>query len=69
MHCCIIGPQIAQRMVEMAGYRNRLVHFYDEVTPEELHEILTSHLGDLEQVVVAIQTWIAQRPELLDSSL
>ena len=32
---------------EMAGYRNRLIHFYDEVTPSELYEIIQHHLNDL----------------------
>ena len=27
-------------LVRMAKYRNRLVHFYAEVTPEEMYEIL-----------------------------
>ena len=32
----------------MAGYRNRMIHFYDEVTPSELFEIVTKNLDDLE---------------------
>lgn len=33
----IIEADLAERMIEMAGYRNRLVHyFYDEVSAEEL---------------------------------
>jgi len=30
----------------MAGYRNRLVHGYAHVSPDELHEIITTRLGD-----------------------
>ena len=37
------------RLVKMAGYRNRLVHFYDEITPQELYRIVTGDLGDIEQ--------------------
>ncbi len=37
------------RLVKMAGYRNRLVHFYDEITSRELYLIVTLDLGDLEQ--------------------
>lgn len=33
---------------DMAGYRNRMVHFYDEITPEELHAIILNNLKDLE---------------------
>jgi len=36
------------KLVKMAGYRNRLVHFYEEITPRELYQIITQDLGDLE---------------------
>jgi len=35
-------------LTSMAGYRNRMVHFYDEVTTEELHEIIQHGLKDVE---------------------
>jgi uncharacterized protein YutE (UPF0331/DUF86 family) len=38
---------LARRFALMAGFRNRLVHHYDEVTPRELYEVITSHLGDV----------------------
>ena len=38
---------------KMAGYRNRMVHFYDEVTPRELYGIITNNLGDLEEFAAA----------------
>ena len=37
-----------ETLVRMAGYRNRLVHFYDEVTEQELYEIIKTRLGDIE---------------------
>lgn len=43
------GPLLA-----MAGYRNRMVHFYDEITPAELHGIVRNHLGDLEAFAKAL---------------
>ena len=36
-------------LLEMAGYRNRLVHFYFEVSPEELYQILQNNLDDVER--------------------
>ena len=33
---------------KMAGYRNRLTHFYDEITQEELYEIISNKLNDIE---------------------
>lgn len=34
------------KLYEMAGFRNRLTHFYDEVTPEEMYNIIQNDLGD-----------------------
>ncbi len=33
---------------EMAGYRNRLVHFYAEISPEEIYDIINNRLGDFD---------------------
>jgi len=43
-------PRLAALLVELAGYRNRMVHFYAEVTPEELYGIVHGELGDLEAI-------------------
>lgn len=32
--------------LKLAKYRNRLVHFYAEVSPEELYKIIKENLGD-----------------------
>jgi len=37
-----------EKLFEMAGYRNRLVHFYDEITAKELYQIIKKDIGDLE---------------------
>lgn len=41
-------PELAERFTKIAGYRNRLVLHYENVTPEELFEIIRTDLGDLE---------------------
>lgn len=33
-------------LVKMAKYRNRLVHFYAQITPEELYDILKNNIAD-----------------------
>lgn len=33
---------------KMAGFRNRLIHFYPKVTPQELYNIIQNNLPDLE---------------------
>ncbi len=39
----------------MAGYRNRLTHFYAEINARELHKILKENLGDVEIFLTAIK--------------
>jgi len=34
------------QLFKMAGYRNRLTHFYFEVSPKEMHEIINNNLND-----------------------
>ncbi|MBI3615285.1 MAG: DUF86 domain-containing protein [Candidatus Omnitrophica bacterium] len=52
----IVSEAFAQGpLQEMAGYRNRLIHFYDEITPEELHEIIQFHLEDLDTFAKALR--------------
>ena len=53
----------------LAGYRNRLVHFYHEVSAEELYEICIHQLGDLEVIQNAYRRWLRAHPEKIDSSL
>lgn len=65
----IIDAETAERMIQMAGYRNRLVHFYNEVNPEELFQILTEHVGDLDSALKAIRAWLASQPDQLDADL
>jgi len=59
----------ASLMRELAGYRNRMVHFYDEVTTDELYNICHDQLNDVERILAAILKWINSNPELLDRSL
>lgn len=35
-----------ETLVKMAGYRNRLVHFYSEITKDEVYEIIKNKLND-----------------------
>ncbi len=43
----ILNEDEAELLRRMAGYRNRMVHFYHEITPEELHEICLNHLNEI----------------------
>jgi len=59
----------AQRLRQMAGYRNRLVHFYNEIDAEELFQICTHNLNDLELLQDAYRRWLHTHPDRVDRSL
>jgi uncharacterized protein YutE (UPF0331/DUF86 family) len=56
-------------MQKLAGYRNRLVHFYHDVSEDELFEICSSHLGDVEHLVNVLRTWLSKNSSLMDETL
>lgn len=43
------------KLVKMAKYRNRLVHFYAQVSSEELYKVLQEDLGDFETFLSAVK--------------
>lgn len=43
----ILNEDEAELMRKMAGYRNRMAHFYHEITSDELHEICLNHLDEI----------------------
>ena len=47
---------LADTLRNMAGFRNVLVHGYDEVDLAVVRDVLDHHLGDLEQFVAAVRT-------------
>ena len=53
----------------MAGYRNRVVHYYHEVSSEELYRISCDNLVDINRLLKTFLTWLETRPELLDRTL
>ncbi len=46
---------LASTLRNMAGFRNILVHGYDEVDLAVVRDVLGNHLGDLEGFVVAVR--------------
>jgi len=56
-------------MMRIAGYRNRLVHFYDEVSENELYDICSSQLGDVRALLDALLEWVRRHPEAIDKEL
>jgi uncharacterized protein YutE (UPF0331/DUF86 family) len=65
----VLQEEEAELLRLLAGYRNRLVHFYHEVSQEELYRICTHQLGDLERVVSAYRRWLREYPDRIDEIL
>lgn len=45
----IADRDYTRTLIKMAGYRNRMVHLYHEVSAEEIYEIIKNHLPDIER--------------------
>jgi len=54
----IVSGQLSAKLVEMAGYRNRLVHLYHMVANEELYHIVQNNIADLEDFCRQISCYI-----------
>ena len=65
----VLDAESAGLLREMAGYRNRIVHFYHEIADDELLDICTRQLGDIEAIRERLLAWLRAHPELLDTRL
>lgn len=56
----IVSKRFAEnKLTEMAGYRNRLTHFYFDVTPREMHTIIQEDLGDFDKFLKYIKMFLS----------
>lgn len=62
----VLDPSVAVTLTRLAGYRNRLVHFYHEVGEKELYEICSQQLSDVDLIIAAFVAWIERHPEYFD---
>lgn len=65
----VVDKETADLLVKLAGYRNRMVHFYREVTAAELFGICANELHDVERVRAAYVQWMRGHPDLIDDEL
>ncbi len=65
----ILDVESARLLREMAGYRNRIVHFYHEIADDELFEICTRQLTDIEAIRERLLSWLRAHPDLMDTRL
>lgn len=53
----------------IAGYRNRMVHFYSEVTAKELYLLTTQHINDIDRICDTMIQWMRKHPEMIDHKI
>lgn len=51
----VLPPHFAQSIADMAGFRNRLIHEYQDIDPAKLYEFLQHRLGDFEEFMKYIR--------------
>lgn len=62
----VLTREEGQTMRTLAGYRNRLVHFYGEVSDTELYRICTEQIQDIPFVLDRLLDWVETHPSLVD---
>jgi uncharacterized protein YutE (UPF0331/DUF86 family) len=54
----VVSGDLGLTLIKIAGYRNRLVHYYKEIRPEEIYDILQRDLGDLEDFLKEMNVFL-----------
>ncbi|MBI4872582.1 MAG: DUF86 domain-containing protein [Candidatus Riflebacteria bacterium] len=57
----VIPEDLGRRMRPMPGLRNLLVHDYAEVDPLRLAELTSHGLGDFDEFLAAVVSWLERR--------
>jgi uncharacterized protein YutE (UPF0331/DUF86 family) len=65
----ILSETHASLLKILAGYRNRLVHFYHEVSADELFEVCSTELNDVISLQDEFRRWLDSHPEMVDTAL
>lgn len=65
----VLSEEEARLLREMAGYRNRLVHFYDKVSTEELYAICVEQIEDVLRIAHRLCDWVTSHPEMVDQTV
>jgi uncharacterized protein YutE (UPF0331/DUF86 family) len=65
----VLGAAEAELLVKLAGYRNRMVHFYHAIGNEELRLICRDRTGDIERILDAFLAWLRANPDRVDRQI
>jgi uncharacterized protein YutE (UPF0331/DUF86 family) len=56
----IISIDLEGQLMKMAGYRNRMVHLYFQISDEELYEIISYYLEDIRRFQKEILAYLSK---------
>jgi uncharacterized protein YutE (UPF0331/DUF86 family) len=65
----VLEKEEGKKLEKMAGYRNRMVHFYQEITEQELYQICCREVSDIETLLERMLKWVKDHPDMVDHSL
>ncbi len=65
----VVPRDTAALLLLMAGYRNRMVHYYNEITDRELYELCSQRLPDIETVLNGLLEWVKNNPDKTDPAI
>lgn len=51
----VVGAALADKLMKMVGFRNRLAHGYEIIDYKVVEDVLRGHLDDLEEFAVALE--------------
>jgi len=50
----VINGELAGKMISMVGFRNILIHEYNEIDLDIVHEVLQGHLADIDEFLLSV---------------
>ena len=62
----VLAENEASLLGKIAGYRNRMVHFYNEITSEELYEICHANLDEIKLLRDKMLEWLKENSKKMD---
>ena len=65
----VLADEDGSVLRKMAGYRNRMVHFYHEVSTEELYRLCSERSSDIDRLCGALTVWLKRTPERMDPDI
>lgn len=58
----ILFPESVKQFQMMAQFRNKIVHYYEKIDPEQVYGIFKGKLGTFDSFTHQIKTWVGRQP-------